>query len=490
MRIEDFINSLSQYTYQVAGPTSFGQSGLYAEGSSSQFASFLSTFNRSQNWSSWTDFIEKWRAFSGYQTAHPTVGVEEGPAFLGFVSDFKVALGITAAGGDFLHYKNSFASSADFDAEINHIVNGLMTQILNDYPFAADGSAATPTAFFNYLKQAMTVTGYLLTATVGSSQVASYERIYNSLFSSGFSAKLVDFISRKVASAGFFTPSLFYEEWVEEVQADFKATQGTLLSPNEKQRRQIAMTVYDMLIEMMQNLQETVSMQSKATIYLSQWQKEYTTCMQGTPIYVSAPSNYAGLTLDSLHTIAANAMKYEDLDPYHFRIKYWTLVGPSAIAEGTGHHPAGWLGVWTSEYKWAGIWLDYAANPYFQASLHPAPDGSASGSGTTPGPNSFGLGWIKGKYYSWYDGVQLWSTDMVIRQRWQGAGDNADARSARNQVLNQFLEDMRGKRSVIKDQEDQLTNALQNTNHSINQMGDLMTAIMQQMSTMLQSIFR
>ncbi|MDF2549005.1 MAG: hypothetical protein K0S07_72 [Chlamydiales bacterium] len=450
MLIETFIEKLPSISYQNSGPASFAASGLLSEGSGSAFSSFLNGFNQNRQWSSWTDFIDKWRAFTGYGAAHPGLNARSGPAFTALVSDLKNALAIQAGGGDFAPYLASFTDPTDFDRDIEQIADGLMTHILNDFPFPSDGSAPTSAYFFSYLQDALTTTAYLLNSSA-SNNVATYEAIYSSLFSTGFSEKLVDFIGRQVEGEGFFTPSVFYDKWIAEIISDYKSLQMQDLSPNELKRRQVTDVLFLVLIQMLEIIQESISVQAKVATYIAKWQEQYTNCMEATPLYVQSPDSYAGLTLDRLHEIAVEAVEKEGVPQSAFAVPLRDPPSPFITTVNYAlpkDHVSGILNLT--------VGVDYLKT------------------------HSFPLGGVG----------ELYGNDIIVRQRWQGSGDNASTRSEKNQVMSQYLSNIRGRRTALSSQQKQVESGLETTNNSLNQLSAIMTAVLAQLNGMLKDIFR
>lgn len=63
------------------------------------------------------------------------------------------------------------------------------------------------------------------------------------------------------------------------------------LSPNELTKRNVIFSAFDLLIQMLNTLQNTVAVQSNNLIYLGNLQQEYTTMMAATPTYLANPGN-------------------------------------------------------------------------------------------------------------------------------------------------------------------------------------------------------
>ncbi len=214
--------------------------------------------------------------------------------------------------------------------------------------------------------------------------------------------------------------------------------------------------VFSLLIEIIKTLQNTVSVQANHLVFLAKWQKEYTDAMVRIPIYIQDPprtsipstgdylerKGFMGISLAELHQAAVDAQNGVP----GAKAPPNVTIGDITI-------------VWTDENS-------------VRQLLNPAlyPEGTPEG----------------------VSGI-----DLVVEQRWSGDGKyggsdekDADQRSAYNTLLQQYIENMRSRRQIIKDQAQQAETNMNQSNEALNQQSNLATAIIQQMSTILQAIFR
>lgn len=449
--VVEFINRLPDIDFKDAGSGSDVSSALNAEAGGADLATFLGLFSKNKTFSSWTHLISEWRVFTDRVSSFPDESPREGPAWDALLSDFKDQIAVTAGGGDF-----SLITTDENDPIFDDMLDSFMTEILGQYPFDPGGAAVTLGDFETYIGDALTVTAFLLTASASGS-ITTFQDYYNGFFDpSGFADKLTSFLSAKIADKTLFTPSLIFEEWTREVSNDYKLTQRFQLSPDEVDRRQILFTVFDLLIDMLKALQETVAAQSNTVVFLAKWQKEYTEVLGRVPIYTEYGTTPTDANGEYRSADGFMGLSYEELRQME---EEWEQMESFGVdAPNSGHVQVSW-----NQDQIGLVSLDQ--------------NGWASELISRFGDNT--------------GGHIARGIDSLITQRYQGGNTtNVDRRSAQNQLMNQYIENIRGKRSVIKDRAKQAETTLNQSNEAINQQSNLMTSIMQQLSTMLQAIFR
>lgn len=78
----------------------------------------------------------------------------------------------------------------------------------------------------------------------------------------------------------------------------------TAISPDEIKKRDIMLKTFDILLEMLNTLQNTISVQGQNLIFMGKWQEEYTKKLARVPLYVGGTSSLPNIqkvaTLDNL----------------------------------------------------------------------------------------------------------------------------------------------------------------------------------------------
>lgn len=87
------------------------------------------------------------------------------------------------------------------------------------------------------------------------------------------------------------TDSTSIENFMKYVGAVFKSQQFEIQSPEEVQKREIMSKTFDSVLNMLFNLQDTISVTGKTLIFYGNWQQEYTQAITRVPTYVGGSDN-------------------------------------------------------------------------------------------------------------------------------------------------------------------------------------------------------
>ncbi len=89
------------------------------------------------------------------------------------------------------------------------------------------------------------------------------------------------------------TDTVAQAQFMSYIQSSYDKMQELELSPIEIQRRHLVFTVFDIILLMMQNIQDTVGVQQGLLVSLGKMQEQYTDMISRVPIYVGGASNNA-----------------------------------------------------------------------------------------------------------------------------------------------------------------------------------------------------
>ena len=492
---------------------------------------------------SYQRFMEQWTRFANN-------GNKVDPATEPAFEEAKQA--IIDAFREVVQADSDWAFTGLSDEEIDQAALGAFDAFLKNFPYDKYPPPPTPPGsdpadphfddtaggitsedFFGEWRTFMTVTAVVMNVTQAGpyASMPAFEEIYQGFFPPGadptaaalaFQARLEDFAKNHVDGQGFFLPSQQVDDWTRELREVYSRTNVVKLSRDEKLRRNVMLLVFKLLRTILERLQETAAMQADRLRFLTEYQGEYTELMGRVPIYqagaprlVGSASRWQGHLGSELTSQAKDQIK----------------SGLGSSNEGDLYDAKGFAGITLREIREAGLimptvfgfaeWmvLERAAqegnlDPDDQDYVDPNPDsyeGDASGqdirnliASGQPIPTGERFPIPDDTIFAHLAGQDIPGVWWLVEQPYDGSAkykgedlDEEDAikeesalRQDINQVRQQWIEQLRSHRNIVKDEAKQAQSAMSNTRESINQQSNLMTSIIQQLSTILQAIFR
>lgn len=431
-------------------------------------------------------FVEQWRNYPKVDTqinATPPLPASIRDDFLNaLTTEFKSLLDVDT----------DWALLGFGDPQIEDVVKGAFTNFLKSFPYnPLTGPPLTSAEFFGQWKKFMTVTAVLMnaTATGPKENMSSFENIFQNMFpdatSADYQATLQDFVANFIQQRGFFLPSQHVDDWTNALLIGYTKVHGASLSADERRRRNVMLLVFELLRKILERLQETVQVQANTLAFLAKYQAEYTTLMGRVPLYQANPPRLVGsasLWQDVLDSGNLNSFAYAQIKS-----------GIGALGEGTWEDK-GFAGITLKEIRSAGIKMPTMFG-YTEAQIAAASALADQGLGTRlpSGRQSIPSDHV---FYS-LRGKEVPGVWWLVEQPYDGSGkyggspkSDMDHRTDLNQVRQQWIEQLRSRRDIVKDNAKQAQTNMSQTQEAITQQSDLMTAMIQQLSGIIQSIFR
>lgn len=467
-------------------------------------------------------FIAQWRAFPRRALNSNSVPLLEESIVEGgktaIVDQFKQAV----------QSNSDWAPIGLTDEEIANVALGAFNYFLRRFPYDEFPQGMTSEEFFGEWKKFMTVTAVVLSASKSGARtnMPSFEEIYQAFFPPGldpvaaeaaFHQRLVEFVGNFIRGKGYFLPSQHVDDWTRELREQYERTYRIKQSPDERIRRGVMIMVFKILRLILERLQETAAMQAERLAFLTDYQAEYTEMMGRVPIYQATPQRLVG-SID-LWGEAIDITKDIDGDnAFSKAARNQLYSGIGANNEGGMWEAKGFAGITLEEIREQGILMPTVFGfsewqvRQSQADAGLAADGDLLNPGvddvTTEGVFTAGEALPTGETYPipedspyyYLAGEQVPGVWWLVEQPYDGSGkygsgddkikDEADRRQDINQVRQQWIEQLRSRRNIVKDTAKQAQSNMSNTRESINQQSNLMTSIIQQLSSILQAIFR
>lgn len=399
----------------------------------------------------------------------------------------------------------NFAAEGDFgitDDQQNLIMDTLIGGILRSYKFNRDQDDLSYSFgdFVGYFKEASAVTVDVFNTldNIGQGVPKDYEKLISTylpeLSTSEAKNLLIEYIQQSLLVSGTFNPSSFYDRFAHYIEGMYEANIDKLqLTESEIERRQIFVTIFDILLNLYRISQQTILRFQDQLEYFTNLQKEYSELMANVPLYKPNPGGYGDLDILDLKD---QAKKFES---NYGAAPMFYYINPQERSEDNQ------------------LINREDLNTSNEGIISTSNTVSSSG-GDSPKPYIAGedlFAWInladtasvtqtlyKVVTLNDIQSEKLTLRDILFQPRGRSAvGDpndddvqkatgDASIRASTNEKLNQYIETARGKRSVIKDRAKEVENTFNQLNESLNKITSLMTAIVQQISTILQAIFR
>jgi hypothetical protein len=327
----------------------------------------------------------------------------------------------------------------------------------------------------------------------------SFEEIYKGMFPDAtevqYITRLNDFVNQMIRRDGTFIPSQHVDEWQTELRKELDDHLFIKLSPDEIRRRNIMMMVFRILRQILERLQETIFVQGENVQFLTEEQNAYTELMARIPIYQSLPAYIIGeesstLTINSvldpsINTTLSSAdsvLGSEDDDGEDNPYNLDTGDGVSArsvIKDGVELSTAGIES--SDDENYQSIKLTFSGD---------------FGSDSDAFLDAKGFAGITMREILEKTDIKVPGVWFLAEQPYDGTGrygtaeDDQTTRSDINAERNRWIESARSFRNISRDRTKQAQTNLSQTKEAINQQTNLMTSLIQQLSGMLQSIFR
>lgn len=105
------------------------------------------------------------------------------------------------------------------------------------------------------------------------------------------------------------------QAFLDYVGTVYKSQQFETLSPEEVQKRAIMQQTFDSLINMLLNLQSTISVEGNALTFYGNWQDQYTKALAKVPVYVGGTSSLPNINVNDLSkfTFGYDNISVEDI---------------------------------------------------------------------------------------------------------------------------------------------------------------------------------
>lgn len=402
----------------------------------------------------------------------------------------------------------NFAAEGDFDVtddQQNLIMDTLIGGILRSYKFNRDQDDLSYSFgdFVGYFKEASAVTVDVFNTldNIGQGVPKDYEKLISTylpeLSTSEAKNLLIEYIQQSLLVSGAFNPSSFYDRFAHHIEGMYEANIDKLqLTESEIERRQIFVTIFDILLNLYRISQQTILRFQDQLEYFTNLQKEYSELMANVPLYKVNPGGYGDLEITDLKEQAqAFESNYGAAPMFYYILPQERGEDNQLInREDINSDDEGYIlnsdTLVSTEYPpGSGSFIDLIPKEDVFAWVNLADTDSitrdfykAVGSDIVP--------------------ETLEVRDILFQPRGRsavGAADDDDVikatgdaaiRATTNEKLNQYIETARGKRSVVKDRAKEVENTFNQLNESLNKITSLMTAIVQQISTILQAIFR
>lgn len=384
----------------------------------------------------------------------------------------------------------NFDNEGDFgttEDQKNLIIDTLIGGILRSYKFNRDNDSLpySFSDFITYFNDASAITADMFnpeSPSIALEVPKDYQKVIETylphLTTTEAKQMLMEYIQRQLLVTGTFNPSTFYDRFSSYAESIFEANIDKLrLTDSEIKRREIFSTIFDILLNLYRISQQTILRFQRQLEYLTNLQKEYSRIMAEIPLYKPNPNGYGEYTLDD---IKEHAKTFQEV--YGAAPMFYLLTAQLGTQEQV--REAGSV-VFSSDtfenIEDLGIWINLASTASLDQAMYSLSNISA-GSATNP--------------------LELELKDLLFQPRGRSAtGDSNDegvqlatgdaaVRASKNEQLNQYIESVRGRRSVVKDRASEVENTFNQLNEGLNKITSLMTAIVQQISTILQAIFR
>lgn len=517
-----FHQPLGDYTFQLEPTFGAGVAGdpLYdglVGGNGGLWDRYLASRSAKEPFKkTWDEFIEQWRFYpkpdTGINATPPLPQTVETDALAAFTSEFEALLETNTDWADL----NLTAS------EIEAVVKGSFGYFLRTFPYDqigpdSGGGPITSVQFFEKWKEFMTVTTVILSASATGARenVRSFQDVFEAFFPSGadFETKLREFFDAHLHQKGYFLPSHHIDEWVRQVTSLASRTKEIRLTGDELRRRNIMLLVFKILRQVLERLQETVSIQATRLGFLADYQARYTDLMARVPIYQALPPKIVGpqelweaavddgtstagnvpdeLEDDLINQVGANGTIDQILDQKGFAGITLREIREAGIPVPTQ------FGYSASEQDTVDLLVDAGQLPESAR----IPDSQVVGKGLDPNEAQvdeqviLNALLLNGENPPIWPGV-WWLVDQPLDgtdftdARYGDLDDQQQRRTDINQHRQQWIEGLRSKRNIVKDQAKQGQTNMSQTQEAINQQSNLMTSIIQQMSGIIQGIFR
>lgn len=461
-----------------------------------------------------SQFIDQWRHF-----------VERSPNGAAVVpppSDIGTA-GATALTQQFKSALNTDEDWAPInlnDDQLSAFAVGAFGAFLRQFPYEEFPNGVTSEGFEEEWTNFLTMTAVLLnTSKTGTrANLASFEEIYQAFFPPGedpvvsqaaFHDRLATFAIDHLRGQSYFLPSHHVDDWMKSLREQWERTLAVKLSPDERLRRNVMLLLFKILRTVLERLQETAAIQAERLRFLTDYQGEYTELMGRVPIYQANPSRLVG-----------SATIWEDVPGFIIdRNDEFDFSDQAAaqLASGVGSNNRGDLwdvkgfaGITLQEIREAGLLMPtvFGYAEWQVREIEAQTDGaSTNASGVLIDPVT-GQPILQGiergtqeipidsPYYH-LRGQPVPGVWWLVEQPYDGSGKyggspktDSEFRQDLNQVRQQWIEQLRSRRNIIKDEAKEAQSAMSNTREAINQQSNLMTSIIQQLSSILQAIFR
>ncbi|SCA63279.1 hypothetical protein SCG7086_AN_00220 [Chlamydiales bacterium SCGC AG-110-P3] len=163
-------------------------------------------------------------------------------------------------------------------------------------PDTGNGSADFATMYNNWWQRTTELSADVAPFAGTGINLQSYSRIYDAYLpgeSIAFAANLETFVNEHYQKEGYFLPSHFLEQWVDEVK-DAAARRGALpfntLEGEIKRVNQalILNSVFDLLVEMIGVIQKVASALAQRLQFYADYQRQITKLMDQMPIFTAA----------------------------------------------------------------------------------------------------------------------------------------------------------------------------------------------------------
>lgn len=320
------------------------------------------------------------------------------------------------------------------------------------------------------------------------------------------------------------------EQFLQFLKGIYDIEQTLVLSPDEVKKRDIMFRTFDILLEMLTTLQNTVGVQGKNLIFYGKWQEQYTQMLTRVPTYVGETSSKqtspATLTVDNMDQLkfgydnlsakdiaewwaykqASGETATFNLDSEQQRVS--PLTGPLyTLSITTGATPsASFSYVFTPPSPFPPLPVSInitlptpSTNPDLTARYQEnltafntafvnswntqiAPAYQNSTPGSTQDPTTL----INVQWLHTYV-TPAGSTDQNEQRRGDAESKARGEINARNQ---QYIENIRSLRDVVQNAAKQVESNLSQTKESISQQSDLLTSILESLKNLISAIFR
>lgn len=446
-------------------------------------------------------FINQWRYFPDQAAPGVQTGVDPGDSQTAIINALTDQFKTT------LQTNSDWATLALSDEQIGTFAVGAFGNFLRAFPYEEFPNGVTTAGFTDEWNKFMTVTAVLLDSSKAGdyADMPSFEEIYMAFFPPGdnpalaqaaFHDRLEEFVFRFLDGKAYFLPSHHVEDWVYDLQSQWEKSLAVKLSPDERVRRNIMVLVFKILRTILERLQETAAIQAEYLRFLTDYQGEYTELMGRVPIYQANPGRLVG-----------SAALWEDVpgildnqgDHFSDQAEDQVRSGIGSNNRGDLWEVKGFAGITLKEIRELGLVMPtvfgYAdwqvrlaeAQTPGTSGFNSALVGVTSGSQPIPPDSPF--------YYM--GGEEVPGVWWLVEQPYDGSGKyggspkaDSEMRQDLNQVRQQWIEQLRSRRNIVKDEAKEAQSAMSNTRESINQQSNLMTSIISQLSSILQAIFR